>query len=105
MPDGLEEEGGSWEEGASGPGKNGVRFSTDLEKAQLIRLCINNFGPFREGREKFFQSIGQLFEKGFNAKTPDVKSWINRREHERRKEVEEAGFYCVTISTTDFPQG
>lgn len=81
-------------------------MSTDLEKAQLIRLCINNFGRFGEGREKFFRSVGQLFEKEFNGKAPDVKSWMNRREHERRKEVEEGEFYCVAVTTrvTDFVQ-
>ena len=81
-------------------------MSTDLKKAHLIRLCINNFGRFGEGREKFFQSVGQLFEKEFNGKAPDVKSWMNRREHERRKEVEEGEFYYIVVTTrvTDFVQ-
>ena len=77
-----------------------MRLSTDLEKAHLIRLCINNFGRYGEGRQKFFQSIGQLYEKEVGVKAPGVKCWISRREQERMKEVEEGEFYC-----TDFVQG
>ena len=51
------EEDESREEG----GKKRVRLSTDLEKPHLIRLCTNNFGRYGEGRQKFFQSIGQLY--------------------------------------------
>ena len=87
---------GSREEG----GRKRVRLSTDLEKAHLIRLCINNFGRYEgaRGRGKFFQSIGQLFEKEFNTKAPDVKSWMSRQENKRRKEVDEGEFYYETIS-------
>jgi len=93
----VEEE--SWEEG----GKKRVRLSTDQEKAHLIRLCINNFGRFGEGKDKFFQSITQLFEKEINAKPPNVRTWMNRREHERMKEVEEGEFYCTAVSVTQAP--
>ena len=88
------------EESREEGGKKRVRLSTDLEKAHLIRLCINNFGRYGEGRQKFFQSIGQLYEKEVGVKAPDVKCWISRREQERMKEVEEGEFYC-----TDFVQG
>ena len=85
----MEEDSRELEEG----GRKRVRLSSDLEKAYLIRLCINNFGRYEGGRRKFFQSIGQLFEKEFNTKAPDVRSWMNRQANERRKEVEEGTFY------------
>ena len=96
VPDSTEVEEESREEGSA---RKRVRLSTDLEKAHLIRLCINNFGRYEGARAKFFQSIGQLFEKEFNTKAPDVRSWMTRQENERRKEVEEGEFYCTAVST------
>ena len=66
----MEEDSRDLEEG----GRKRVCLSSDLEKAHLIRLCINNFGRYEGGRRKLFQSIGQLFEKEFNTKAPDVRS-------------------------------
>ena len=65
------------------------RLTTDLEKAHLVRLCINNFGRYGMGRDKFFSSIGLIYGKEKNAPPPDVKSWMIRRENERKKEVAE----------------
>jgi len=60
-----------------------------LEKGHLVRLCINDFGRYRMGRDKFFSSVGRIYGKEKNHPAPDVKSWMIRRENERRKEVEE----------------
>ena len=72
VPDSTEVEDESREEGGT---RQRVRLGTDLEKAHLIRLCINNFGRYEGARGKFFQSIGQLFEKEFNTKALDVPMW------------------------------
>lgn len=66
------------------------RLTTDLEKAHLVRLCINNFGGYDMGRDKFFASVGLIYGKEKNTPAPDVKSWMIRRENERRKEVEKS---------------
>lgn len=64
------------------------RLRTDLEKAHLVQLCINNFGRYGMGWDKFFASVGLIYGKEKNTPAPD-KSWMIRRENERRKEVEE----------------
>jgi len=56
-------------------GKKRVRLSSDQDKAQLVGLCINNFGRYGQGREKFFRHIRQLFEAE-GAQSPDVRSWM-----------------------------
>ncbi|KAG0128347.1 hypothetical protein HOY82DRAFT_541352 [Tuber indicum] len=82
-----------------------TRLTTDPEKAYLIRLCINNFGRYGMGRDKFFSSIGHLYEQEKNTPAPDVKSWMIRRENERRKEIEEAkGSSGRAVAASEFAQ-
>jgi hypothetical protein len=76
-------------EGVEDGVKKRVRLATDQEQAHLIRLCINNFGRYAQGREKFFLSIGELFTKECGSQSPDVKSWMRKRELVRQKEIAE----------------
>jgi hypothetical protein len=71
-----------------------VRLATDQEQAHLIRLCINNFSRYAQGKEKFFLSIGELFTKECGSQSPDVRSWMRKREHARQKEVAEGMSLC-----------
>jgi len=72
-----------------------VRLSSDQDKAHLVRLCINNFGHYGQGREKFFRYIRQLFEAEKGAQSPDVRSWMSRSEDSRKKEIAEGTFYLL----------
>jgi hypothetical protein len=73
---------------------NRVRLATDQVQAHLIRLCINNFSRYAQGKEKFFLSIGELFTKECGSQSPDVSSWMRKREQARQKEVAEGMSHC-----------
>lgn len=40
-----------------------VILKTDEEKAKLVRLCINNFSRYAEGKDKFFSGISKLYQE------------------------------------------
>jgi len=67
-------------------------------KAKLTwaRLCINSFGRYGQGGEEIFRHIRQLFEAEKGAQSPDVRSWMSRREDSRKKEIAE-GRYLRSI--------
>ncbi|KAI5837726.1 hypothetical protein DFP73DRAFT_588810 [Morchella snyderi] len=81
-----------------GPGSSSTRrkrvfLKSDEDKARLVRLCINNFGRYGEGKERFFEAIHDLYREIYpdpNGNSPNVKGFMQRWCETRRKELEEA---------------
>ena len=64
-PDSTEVENESREEGGI---RQRVRLGTDLEKAHLIRLCINNFGRYEGARGNFSSPLGSYLRRSSTQK-------------------------------------
>lgn len=91
-----------------GWGRSGGRvfLKSDEEKAQLVRLCISNFGEFMHGREKFWPKISSLYQRLHpEGVAPNVKGYMQRYTIQRKREVEEArGKSGIAESATEWQQ-
>lgn len=83
-----------------------VFLKTDEEKAQLVRLCIANFGDFVSGKKRFWSKIGTLYQNLHPEEAaPNVKGYMQRYSVQRKKEIEEAlGKSEIAESATEWQQ-
>ncbi|KAG0639117.1 hypothetical protein HOY80DRAFT_1045986 [Tuber brumale] len=91
---------------ATGGMRNRVFPWSDEEKAQLVRLCIANFGDFKRGKERFWSKISCLYQNLHpEGVAPNVKGYMQRYLVQCRKEQEEAlGKGGIVESATEWQQ-
>jgi len=71
----------------SGEEKGGrVCLSTDQQKADLIKLCIQNFGRYVQGKKKFFEEIQKLYKDTYGTNL-NVMGYMHCLSGKRKKEI------------------
>ncbi|KAH0606092.1 uncharacterized protein H6S33_003753 [Morchella sextelata] len=79
--------------GSSSTRRKRVFLKSDEDKARVVRLYINNFGRYGEGKEKCFEAIGDLYRETYpdpDGNSPNIKGFMQRWCETRRKEIEES---------------
>lgn len=79
--------------GSSSTRRKRVFLKSDEDKDRVVRLYINNFGRYGEGKEKCFEAIGDLYRETYpdpDGNSPNIKGFMQRWCETRRKEIEES---------------
>jgi len=64
-----------------------LHLSTDQQKADLIKLCTQNFGRYAQGKKKFFEGMQKLYKDtyGTNPNVMGYGTWIAYLGRERKR--------------------